>query len=355
MPDEIKYGYGDQNIWAKAFGHDSPFNWEFEARATDDLPSIMIPRGRLVGGSSAVNAQVFLRGLPEDFDSWAEANNPGWAFEDVLPYFKAVESDLDFSGDIHGNDGPIVARRWREEEWVADQRAFYTAARESGFRHSSDLNDPNSTGVGPIPMNNPDRIRWSTAIGYLPQARHRLNLTIRPDCHVHRVLIADGRANGVVVESGGELFEVHAEEVILSAGSIGSPHILLLSGVGPADSLEKTGLKVLHDLPGVGRNLRDHPQVQLDWLSRPDYKFDPAAPSMQVGLQYTAAGSQLRNDMFIHAYSYVTDQSFYLATSGDPMGVGMIVALYLAEGRGSTPAPLGEPARQTSAGLQLSG
>ena len=334
MPDEIKYGYGDQNIWAKAFGHDSPFNWEFEARATDDLPSIMIPRGRLVGGSSAVNTQVFLRGLPEDFDSWAEANNPGWAFEDVLPYFKAVESDLDFGGDIHGNDGPIVARRWREEEWVADQRAFYTAARESGFRHSSDLNDPNSTGVGPIPMNNPDRIRWSTAIGYLPQARHRLNLTIRPDCHVHRVLIADGRANGVVVESGGELFEVHAEEVILSAGSIGSPHILLLSGVGPSDSLEKTGLKVLHDLPGVGRNLRDHPQVQLDWLSRPDYKFDPAAPSMQVGLQYTAAGSQLRNDMFIHAYSYVTDQSFYLATSGGPKGVGMIVALYRAEGRG---------------------
>ena len=334
MPDEIKFGYGNQNFWAKAFGYDSPFNWEYEARATDDLPSIMIPRGKLVGGSSAVNAQVFLRGIPEDFDSWAAAGNPGWAYADILPYFKAVESDSDHGGDIHGNDGPIVARRWPQEEWLADQQAFYTAAREIGFPHSSDLNDPNSTGVGPIPMNNPDGIRWSTAVGYLPLARHRLNLTIRPDCHVHRVLIADGRANGVLVESGGELFEVHAEEVILSAGSIGSPQILLLSGVGPADVLEPIGLKVRHGLPGVGRNLRDHPQVQLDWLARPSHKFDESVQSMQVGLQYTAAGSLLRNDMFIHAYSLVTDRSFYLSTSGDPIGVGMIVALYLAEGSG---------------------
>ncbi len=334
MPDEIKYGYGNQNIWAKAFGYDSPFNWEFEARATDDLPSIMIPRGKLVGGSSAVNAQVFLRGIPEDFDSWAAAGNPGWSYDEVLPFFKAVESDQDLAGDIHGADGPIVARRWREAEWLADQQAFYTAAREAGFPHNSDLNDPNSSGVGAVPFNNPGGIRWSTAIGYLPQARHRLNLTIRPNCHVHRVLIAGGRATGVVVESGGELFAVHAEEVILSAGSIGSPHILLLSGVGPAGTLEQKGLKVLHDLPGVGRNLRDHPQVQLDWLARPSHEFDSSAPSMQVGLQYTAAGSQLRNDMFIHAFSYVTDRSYYLSTIGDPIGVGMIAALYLAEGRG---------------------
>ena len=334
MPDEIKYGYGNQNIWAKAFGYGSPFNWEYEARATDDLPAIMIPRGKLVGGSSSVNAQVFLRGIPEDFDGWAAAGNPGWSYDEVLPFFKAVESDLDLDGDIHGTDGPIVARRWREAEWLADQRAFYTAAREAGFPHNSDLNDPDSTGVGPMPFNNPDGIRWSTAIGYLPLARHRLNLTIRPDCHVHRVLITGGRATGVVVESGDELFQVQAAEVILAAGSIGSPHVLLLSGVGPADALEKIGVKVLHDLPGVGRNLRDHPQVQLDWLARPSHEFDSTAPSMQVGLQYTAAGSHLRNDMFVHAFSYVTDRSFYLSTIGDPIGVGMIAALYLAEGRG---------------------
>ena len=185
-----------------------------------------------------------------------------------------------------------------------------------------------------MPMNNPDRIRWSTAVGYLPLARHRLNLTIRPDCHVHRVLIAGGRAYGVLVESGGELFEVRADEVILSAGAIGSPQILQLSGVGPAAELEAAGAKVVHDLPGVGGNLRDHPQVQLDFLARPDHRLDPQGPTMQVGLQYTATGSSLRNDMFIHAFSYVTDRSFYLSTTGKPVGVGMIVALYLAEGSG---------------------
>lgn len=335
LPEEIKYGYGNQNIWAKAFGYDSPFNWEFEARATDDLPAIMIPRGKLVGGSSAVNAQIFLRGVPEDFDGWAEAGNPGWSFEEVLPYFRAVENDLDYSGGVHGNDGPIAARRWREDEWQADQRAFYTAARELGFPHNPDLNDPNSVGVGPLPMNNPDRIRWSTAFGYLPKARNRLNLTIRADCHVHRVLIADGRANGVLVESGGELFEVGAEEVILSAGAIGSPHILLLSGVGPAAELEERGVRPVHDLPGVGRNLRDHPQVQLDWLARPEHEFNSTMPNMQIGVQYTATGSQLRNDMFLHGFSYVTDRSFYLSTAGKPIGVGMIAALYLAEGAGN--------------------
>ena len=336
LPNEIKYGYGDQNIWARAFGYDSPFNWEYEARATDDLPAIMIPRGKLVGGSSAVNAQIFLRGIPEDFDSWAAAGNKGWAFEDVLPYFKAVESDLDYGDtDVHSGSGPIVARRWPQDEWLADEWAFYTAAREAGFPDSADLNDPGSTGVGPMPMNNPDRIRRSTLVGYLPLARHRLNLTIRPDCHVHRVLIADGRAYGVLVESGGEMFEVHSDEVILSAGAIGSPQILQLSGVGPADELEAAGVNVVHDLPGVGRGLRDHPQVQLDWLARESHTLDPLAPTMQVGLQYTASGSALRNDMFIHAFSYVTDRSFYLSTSGQPIGVGMIVALYLAEGSGS--------------------
>ncbi len=335
LPEEIKYGYGDQNIWARAFGYDSPFNWEYVARATDDLPAIMIPRGKLVGGSSAVNAQIFLRGIPEDFDGWAAAGNPGWSFKDVLPYFKAVESDSDFSGQFHGSDGPIAALRWPEEGWLADQRAFYAAARELGFPHNPDLNDPNSVGVGPLPMNNPDRVRQSTAIGYLPSARNRLNLTIRANCHVHRVLISGGRATGVLVESGGELFEVLAEEVILSAGSIGSPHILQLSGVGPAEALEAAGVDVVHGLPGVGGNLRDHPQVQLDWLARPDHKFESTMPTMQVALQYTATGSQLRNDMFIHAFSYVTDRSFYLSTSGNPIGVGMIAALYLAEGAGS--------------------
>ncbi len=347
LPDEIKYGYGvDRNIWSRTFGYDSPHNWEFEARATDEAPPMMVPRGRLVGGSSAVNAQIFLRGLPEDFDAWAEEGNDGWSFKEVLPYFRAIETDQDFGDDFHGKDGPIFARRWREEEWIEDQRAFYTAARQAGFPHSADQNDPDSTGVGPVPMNNPHGIRWSSAIGYLSQARHRLNLTIRPDCLVHRVLVQDGRAVGVLAESGGERFEVHAGEIVLSAGSIGSPHILLLSGIGPADALERVGLEVLHKLPGVGRNLRDHPQVGLTWRSPPEYPQDALAPRIQVTLRYTAPGSDLRNDMLIHPLSYATEEGIYRAGSGEPVGVGMIIALYLAKSRGRLTLRSSDPHEQ---------
>ncbi len=335
MPDEIKYGYGiDRNIWPRAFGYNSPHNWEYEARATETAPPMMVPRGRLVGGSSAVNAQIFLRGVPEDFDMWAAEGNQGWSSRDVMPFFLAVESDRDFGDDFHSKDGPIIARRFREDEWLPDQKAFYESCRTAGFDHSADQNHPDSTGVGPVPLNNPGGVRWSTAIGYISQARHRLNLTIRPDCLVHRVMIDKGRATGVLVESGSELFELQAEEVILSAGSIGSPHILMRSGVGPADTLQNAGVEVLHDLPGVGRNLRDHPQVGVTWRSKPEFEQDPLAPRIQVVLRYTAPGSDLRNDMLIHQLSYATTEGIYLAGSSAPHGVGMIIALYLAKGRG---------------------
>ena len=335
MPDEIKYGYGtDRNIWARAFGHDSPHNWEYEARSTDAAPPMMVPRGRLVGGSSAVNAQIFLRGLPEDFDTWAQEGNEGWSYQDVMPFLLAVESDRDFGDDFHSKGGPIIVRRHKEEDWLPDHRAFYEACRAEGFEHSADQNHPDSTGVGPAPMNNPGRVRWSTAIGYLSQARHRLNLTIKPNCLVHRVLIQQGRATGVLVESGGELFEAQAEEVILSAGSIGSPHILMRSGVGPLDTIRQAGGEVLHELPGVGRNLRDHPQVAVLWSAKPDFEQDPLAPRLQVVLRYTAPGSDLRNDMLIHQLSHVTRESYYKRTAAPAYGVGMVIALYLAKGKG---------------------
>ena len=136
------------------------------------------------------------------------------------------------------------------------------------------------------------------------------------------------------MESGGELFEVHAEEVILSAGSIGSPHILMRSGVGPADTIQQAGGKVLHELPGVGRNLRDHPQVGVFWSAKPHFEQDPLAPRLQVVLRYTAPGSDLRNDMLIHQLSHVTRESYYERTAAPAYGVGMVIALYLAKGKG---------------------
>lgn len=336
LPVEIRHGYGiDRDIWARAFGHKSPHNWAFDARATDASPHMMVPRGKVVGGSSAINAQIFLRGVPEDYDAWGSAGNGGWSYRDLIPYFRRVEADPDFHDDFHAADGAVPVRRWKEREWNTDQRAFHQACVSAGFPRSSDQNDPDSTGVGPAPFNNRDGIRWSTSLTYLQPARPRLNLTIRADCLAHHVIFEGSRATGVAVESGGEMFEVFGDEIVLASGSIGSPHLLLLSGVGPADELRSAGAGVKLDLPGVGRNLRDHPQIQVLWRTKPGFKQEPLAAKIQVALRYTAAGSPLRNDMFIHPLSYAPEKGIYTISPGSAVGVAMIAALYLARGAGS--------------------
>jgi choline dehydrogenase len=189
---------------------------------------MLVPRGKVTGGSSAINGQVFLRGMPEDYDGWASLGNDRWAFDQLMPYFRKLESDTDFHDDFHGTDGPIIARRFKREEWLPAQHAFYAAAKDAGYPDAPDQNSPDATGIGPTPFNNPNGIRWSTNIGYLSLSRHRLNLTIRPNCHVHRVIFDGARAVGARVESGGEEFEVRGREVILSAGAVGSPQLLML-------------------------------------------------------------------------------------------------------------------------------
>ncbi|MBM3959368.1 MAG: mycofactocin system GMC family oxidoreductase MftG [SAR202 cluster bacterium] len=336
LPIEIRHGYGiDRDIWARAFGHKSRHNWAFDARATEASPHMMVPRGKVVGGSSAVNAQIFLRGVPEDYDGWEDAGNRGWSYRDLMPYFRKVEADPDFHDDFHAADGAVPVRRWREAQWNPDQRAFYEACLSTGYQASPDQNHPDSTGVGPPPFNNRDGIRWSTALSYLQPARPRLNLTIRSDCLATEVIFEGRRAIGVAVESGGEMFKVFGDEIVLASGSIGSPHLLLLSGVGPAAELEAVGVPVRLDLPGVGRNLRDHPQIQLLWRTRPGFEQEPLATRIQVALRYTAAGSRLRNDMFIHPMSYAPEKGIYTISPGSAIGVAMIVALYLAKGSGS--------------------
>ena len=161
-----------------------------------------------------------------------------------------------------------------------------------------------------------------------------MNFTIRPECFVRGLILEGNRVVGARVESGGELFEVRGNEVILCGGAIGSPHLLLLSGIGPALNLESVGVPVVHDLPGVGLNLRDHPQVSVLWKTRDDYELDLIAPHIQHVLRYTAEGSDLRNDMLIHAVSAATREQHYFASELEPFGIGMTCALYLAAGAG---------------------
>ena len=326
-PADLKYGY-DQT--ASAVG--APHNWSFVGTPTPQQGDTMpVPRGKVVGGTSAINGQVFLRGIPEDYDGWAALRNDEWAFAKVLPYFRKLERDLDIRGDFHGFHGPIPVRRHKPETWLPAQVAFYEASLAAGFPTDPDMNHPDSMGVGPLPMNNPDGIRMSTALTYLNPVRHRLNLTVKARVLVRRLLLAGKKVTGVEVESGGERFVVEAEEILLTAGAIASPQLLMLSGVGPAEHLRSLGIPVVQALPGVGQNLRDHPNIRVPVQVKEGFPLDPKAPRTQLALRYTATGSSTRNDI------QIMQSSFSSPIGGDPLaaeGIRFTCILELAVGTG---------------------
>ena len=296
-PDDLKYGW---STGADLLGIDDHHNWRFKGAATPVAEPLEVPRGKVTGGTSAINGQVFLRPIPEDFERWVDFGNDAWSYEQSLPFLRNIESDQDFHNELHGADGPIPVHRHKVEDLLPEQAAFYQACRDAGFPDNPDHNRPDATGVGPYPLNNPGGIRFSTALGYLSLARHRLNLTIRPNCATQRVVFDGGRAVGVEVESAGHTFLVEGNEIVLSAGAIGSPHLLMLSGVGPASRLASHGLSVVHDAPGVGQNLQDHPGVHVRWRVKDNVALPPEEVGPQkVALRYTAPGSNLRNDMIM--------------------------------------------------------
>src|SRR5271170_7175493 len=213
-----------------------PHDWKMIAQATPTR-EIAYPRGKVTGGSSAVNGHIALRGTPQDFDEWAALGNREWSFEQVLRFHRKLENDRDARGDFHGVDGPIWIERPRPETWQPLNRAFFDASRAAGFAEVWDHNDPESTGVGPWPRNRRDGVRISTAIGYLAPARHRLNLTIRSNVHARRVILENGRAVGVEVECAGTHQRIRGRRVTLSAGALYSPVLLMRSGIGPRDEL----------------------------------------------------------------------------------------------------------------------
>ena len=340
LPDEIRYGYGrDRDLWARAFGLDTAFGWGYRGRATSRQPAMFVPRGKVVGGSSAINAQIFLRGVPEDYDAWAADGCPGWSFQELLPSLRRVEADRDYADSYHGRDGPIPVRRFTDAELLPDQRAFRDACRAAGHAECPDHNAPHAAGVGPLPMNNPGGIRWSAALGYLAPARRRPNLTIRAECRVDRLLFDRSRVIGV--DAGGE--RILGAETVLCGGAIGTPHLLLRSGIGPAGELRAAGVHPAHDLPAVGANLRDHPQVSVVVRTGAAHPQSGTEPRIQVGLSYTAAGSPLRNDMLTIVAGFATAEGYYRPAASQPVGFAVVPQLYLAAGRGSVRLRSGDP------------
>ena len=332
LPDHIKYGV---RAWYESYKEDE-HTWGYKALATPLQQPFDLPRGKVVGGSGAINGQVWFRGVPEDYDEWESMGNEGWGYIDVLPYFRMIETDLDFPGDdFHGSDGPIPVRRYQQDELLANPRAFLEASQAAGYPFTHDHNHPDSTGVGYLVMNRVDEIRMSTAVTYLQMARDRMNLTVRSGVLVNRVLIENGKAIGVEVESGGETYRVEADLTVLSGGAINSPQILMLSGVGPAEHLAEHGIPVIADVPGVGQNLRDHIAVFMSYESDLSEPIPDRPPPLQIGMRYTTPGSPFRNDMHMRPIQIRTEHvpiDFDPAQRSTPTGFS--IALQKAVGSG---------------------
>jgi choline dehydrogenase len=240
------------------------YDWDYTTACQPGLAGRRLywPRGKIVGGSSAINFQIYARGHPADFDLWAELGSPGWGFEQVLPYFCRLERRRRGDPRLRGRNGPL---------WIEDLRdpnpmtlAFVRAAVEAGLAANADVNGAVQDGVGLSQVTQRRGRRWSAADAYLRPARRRPNLTVRTGARATRVLFQRGRAAGVEyldLAGGRPGIAWAGREVILAGGAIASPHLLLCSGVGPAEALRRAGVRVVHALPGVGENLQDHPVV----------------------------------------------------------------------------------------------
>ncbi len=301
LPDALRDGR--QNA---LHGHD----WGYSYRATDhrwwSALSMGFPRGRVVGGSSAVNTCIALRGMPYDYDEWASLGLPEWSWEQCLPAFKRLETDLDVDNEWHGQSGPIPIRRHTPAELVTWQAAFVEACVELGFPTCADTNDPTTTGVGPHAMNKIDGQRISAARAYLGAAvRARRNFTIQADTSVRRLILANRRVVALEVERHGRVFEMRGDRVVLSAGAIATPGILLRSGLGPAADVARLGVELVRDIPGVGARLLDHPGIAIFFLPHKSGMARVDHPLIQTTCRYRSTGGMGANDMQLQPGSFI--------------------------------------------------
>jgi choline dehydrogenase-like flavoprotein len=242
---------------------ETAFDWQHTGKPSGLHREIPLYAGKVVGGSSATNNVMALRGDPAVYDSWAAAGNEGWSFTDLLSSFCRLERDIDYGESAwHGDAGPVNIGRCTIGERDVVHDAFLEAAAAQGHPSVDDHNRPSAIGAGALPLNQVDGIRQSTALTYLKAARRRRNLRVRANSTVDRVIIDHGAVRGVRLLDGAE---IRADSVVLSCGAFGSPAILLRSGIGPADDLRAHSIPVLADRRGVGRNLHDHPLLRLNF------------------------------------------------------------------------------------------
>ncbi len=254
----------------------SRYNWNYSTEPEPWLDNRRIgtPRGRTLGGSSSINGMVYIRGHARDYDSWAEQGCHGWSYQEVLPYFIRAENHEHGADDYHGDTGHLHVTAGNIDTPLCS--AFVQAGVEAGYGESRDLNGFRQEGFGPVDRTTRKGKRWSTARGYLAEALQRGNVTVATGALSLRILFEGRRACGIEYEQNGQVHQARARrEVILAAGAINSPQLLLLSGVGPAEEIRAHGLPVVHDLPGVGRRLNDHPDTVVQYLCKQPVSIYP--------------------------------------------------------------------------------
>jgi choline dehydrogenase len=260
-------------------------NWSYLTEPEPGLDGRRLywPRGKVLGGSSSINAMCYCRGHRRDYDEWAEQGCPGWAFEDVLPWFRHAQDQQRGASDYHGTGGPLKVQDLRYHNPLSE--VFLEAAEQAGYGRTDDFNGPRQRGFAFYQVTQDKGRRCSAAVAYLRPARRRPNLTVVTHAHAERVVLDGYRAMGVQARVRGTSRSFDGGEVVLCGGAINSPQLLMLSGIGPAQHLHDTGIEVHHDLPGVGRNLQDHLDICTLMRARKPLTYD-RVNEVLAGLRY---------------------------------------------------------------------
>ncbi|MEY2934706.1 MAG: hypothetical protein RL033_5455 [Pseudomonadota bacterium] len=329
----------------------SRHDWDYQTQPEHALGGrqLYIPRGKLLGGSSAMNAMIYIRGNPLDYAEWVTAGAEGWGYADVLPYFLRSEDQARGPGVEHGVGGPLRIEDARSVNPLSE--AFVAACGERGIPHNPDFNGPSQGGAGYYQLNQRNGRRWSAADGYLFPAMQRRNLTLHRGAQALALRLEGNRAVGVDYVSRGQLRSAYASEIVLCAGAIGSPQLLLLSGVGPARELAQLGIAVQVDLPGVGANLQDHPIAGVAYRCRHpvsllnaesfgamlQYLFTRSGPLSsnvaEAGAFVRSPGARTAPDIQYHfAPTFFIDNGF-VAPPGHGFSIGPTLVAPVSRGR----------------------
>lgn len=311
---------------------------------TSALTRFDYPVGKLVGGSSAVNGGLAIRGSAADYGEWTDLGLSIWTWKNILEKFKLIENDLDIRGPYSGSSGKVPITRAKERDMFPAQKAFYDTCKSLNYAQG-DHNNPCSTGFGLVPRNVQAGKKIPTAIAYLTEARQRSNFTLLTNCEVERLVFQGDRVTGVAARHHSAGTILHGGRVVLCAGAIHTPLLLLRSGIGSPEHLQKNAIECRVSLPGVGMNLMDHPAVALWMIPNRGYCHEQEEIH-QVMLRYTAAGSGHPNDMALYMLSSVATEQFQELKSalGVPLAMAVSVVLGKPLSRGKVELTSGKTA-----------